>query len=565
MSYPVSSFHQVVHWKNGHKQECFSPQEQMVGFRQQVCESNDPTTAEEADAIADKALNGNPGCALFLGTNDDNGARGHAKYEVLTDIWSMESEDDIKPSSWDVYVPHVPPALLCKAEDSLIKNAHHMAFPCDITEDCVIELSPESMCKVEDDGGIKSPIDYMHGAEPPPDLSRLRNDSTYGGDPAILKFLSSAVLRNASLAVFNSGISSETIQFLKQGLGALDWAQQIPIPNELREQAMTAVGKRLCLEGGIEMMYITPPVLCFPDLTEMEFSWLNGNANPFPIIRTPTVTYRCLEEGWQLTRLSSHVHVTQSLNSSVSFASLEKDAIFLKTFVAAAEFGDVAAIYSAWGPAKDFSVVQKLEHVFIEAAHKLLSQFIRIHPKPRREEAYFVYEIGIVHESRASWLLKDGQVEAANDELLSAARCYRLSADRTHQFSPSWFMRSCRYDALGLVLMHLGEYEMSKRALIFALTDPFTWTMSPSRTDLAVDLRTLYNLIYSTEKERSKMNKRALKDKRSYYKGGISNDVYHVSSCAYCNKTLKETRLSGSRCGQCGTVGFTFSADSAIE
>jgi len=77
-----------------------------------------------------------------------------------------------------------------------------------------------------------------------------------------------------------------------------------------------------------------------------------------------------------------------------------------------------------------------------------------------------LFDLGEIHVSRASWLLKDGRVEEAEEELLQAAGCYHASALRTHQFSPNHYLRYLGYHSLAVTLTRLEDFEMAKRAFL---------------------------------------------------------------------------------------------------
>ena len=123
-----------------------------------------------------------------------------------------------------------------------------------------------------------------------------------------------------------------------------------------------------------------------------------------------------------------------------------------------------------------YAVLRRKEHLFIEAAEKLLQQLLKVHPQARREDSLFQYDLGVLHESRASLLLKErGRQADAREVMLAAARCYHTAARCTHQFHPSRKLRHPAYHALGKTFERLGELEMAKRAYLWAMTDPSGW------------------------------------------------------------------------------------------
>jgi len=269
--------------------------------------------------------------------------------------------------------------------------------------------------------------------------------------------------------------------------------------------------------------------------------------------QVPDCCLSLVKEGWIWARVNPRLHYPLALDPATHFTSSDANAICLKTFIAAAEFRYVTAIYAAWTPAKKFAVAQKQEHVFIQAARKLLKLLLEIHPQPQREEAYFLHNLGEVHASRASWLIRAGQ--DATEELLSAARCYHLAAARTHQFSPNHFIRFTRYHGLGITFLRLDYPEMAKQALFWSLTDPCAWITSSDecckRGTIITSLNSWWDGNQMTQVERKKVNRGALKDQRSQLKKCNLADGHYKSSCTHCNKSLQETRQNEKHCARC--------------
>ena len=57
-----------------------------------------------------------------------------------------------------------------------------------------------------------------------------------------------------------------------------------------------------------------------------------------------------------------HFHYPLEADGKLSYET--QSSIFLKAFMAAAEFGDLTSLYSAWRPAKMYAVLQRKEHLF---------------------------------------------------------------------------------------------------------------------------------------------------------------------------------------------------------
>jgi MYND finger len=346
------------------------------------------------------------------------------------------------------------------------------------------------------------------------------------------------------------------------------------------------MGEILSVEGGIEMKYVTPPVICFAKLEYDELDWFNApttreGAFAIPLLRSPIVSYRSVREGWQITRLNPACHAgpypidaAHGVDPSRRMRVLQKDSIFLRIFVAAAAVGDVTALYSAFYPAKDYCIRQKLEGVFCQAARKLLGQLIQlilsndtddgdvIPPHQllfaKRQESFFLNEMGAVYESQASWLgRRTGQEAAATAALQSAARCYFQAAKRTHEFVPNRKMRFDLYCNLGVALFRLGySEEMVKRAYLWALTDPFSWKehyAKPGGGRIDCDLCAWWDACHGGKDydELRKMHQKAMKAQRAGYKNAFSNSNFYEVECHSCKTKIKETRLSEKRCARC--------------
>ena len=503
---------QIRHWTSGgHKSECFPPETQnMQIFR--LMRMNDPSffDQEASGKEAYDALNG-PGCAVHLGTDDETG-----NTKILTDKWQLEDGESC-PASLppELYLPHVQPALLYNAED---KYNEHSIFP-------------------------HEPSKIFH-------CIKLLEHISVDDYPAF----SSGFFKHAIKSLFTITDQKEketTLNFLQEVVHASSWTHQCfsRTTSTTQEKAELLVGKVLRLDAGIEMVYVTPPILCFADLKKAELAFLNeDNRHPVPFRHTlpplmsPVAAYRCVEEGWILVRVNPWHHQQYSLDEEKKLSFDTKDSLFLKVFMAAAEFGDVAAFYGAWQPARKFSVFfRKNIPCFLSAAKKLLQQVLAIHPQPQREESFFQYQIGVVHEAQASLLLKDKtQKLESKIELLAAARCYHKSAAATHRFHHSRGMRRNVYIPLAVALERLGEFEMAKRAYLWAMTDSSSWS-AEAKSQLGDSLE---NIWYALRKPSHSIrdDKKGLKIQRSTLRKLNTKDCYLVS-CGYCKSDI---RVAGS-------------------
>ena len=513
--------HQVSHWKAAHKAECFPPEAHAKQAASILLMNKHglTITPEAAHSRALSALGNLDGISLFLGTTTVG------QHVIVTDFWSTDDQDwgnsdeQVPP---DLYLSHIPPALFGKAEDTW------RAKP----KISMIDVATHRLCHQ-----FSSALEAL------------------GASAGVQRFLFTKEFGIAFKAAFTEERFNEAVLFIRELLQSVDWTLQIPVPARTQGQAKSLVGKPLSLEGGIEMVYLTEPVPCFADLTKSQMDWFNKQKWPCPMIKSPIVVYRCVEEGWVLARVNPRLHYPLTLDPATHFTSSDMDAISFKAFVAAAEFGDVAAVYAAWRRARSFAMDQKQEVVFIDAAHKLLQCLVEVHPHPLREEAYFLHDIGEVHESRASWLIRAGQ--DATGELLSAARCYYIAAMKTHQFSPNQFLRFQAYNSLGAALERLGDFEMAKRAYLWALTDASA-RMDPSvegsrRDSITTNLMNWYNRNLMTPTARKKAIKTSLKIKRSKLKNQHMSENKCRENCRYpqCRKFLLLSQLNEKRCANC--------------
>jgi len=507
--------HQVLHWKQAHKAECFPPEEhnnQAVGY---FCLASETTSRAEAAHAAKTALAESAGIALFVGKT----SQGRPK--IVTDYWGLNDENrgssdrQVPP---DLYLSHIPPALFRKvAEDPKMPII-----------DSMTAMTTESLC-------IQSIGPAMNGV-----------------DSAMLsQVVRSKPFAIATRAIFTPTKRNEAIQFIRESLQCVDWTLQIPTPARIREQTDCLVGTPLSLEGGIEMLYVTNPAPCFGDLTKSELDWFNRQGREYPVLMSPIVVYRSVEEGWALARVNHGTYVPLLLDPATRFTTFDTDTMFLKVVVAAAEIGDVTVMYCAWKTTKKCAVAQKQEEAFIQATRKLLNILVKVHPHPRREETYFLHGLGELYESRASWLIRAGQDAA--EELLSAARCYHFAAMNTHQFSPNNFLRWSSYHHLGKAFLHLEDWEMAKRAFLWSMTDPFArCDKGSARGATSTAMIALWDINQMTEKERRQETKRSLKNRRVELKK--NNLPSYRTVCSHCSEPLEVSQHSEKHCAQCLTI-----------
>jgi hypothetical protein len=447
---------------------------------------------------------------VFLGTIEGGNA-----YKIVIDFWSTSNDDWEEATPPDLYLPHVPPALLCKAEDAWIANPSLKAA-----------YAPECV-RYSENAGVLDPV--LRAVHDNP-IFRVAVKRNFQEKEAIKR--------------------QQCLRVAQEYAERVRWTEtQIPVPVSLREEALSVVGKIFRLEGGIEMFYLLPPVLCFANLNKPEFSWCNGS--PYPTLKAPMVAYRIVDDAYYLVRMNQFAHAYFAEHPSTRLTSSEKDGLFFKTFIAAAEFQDVMALYAEWGPARQFAMAHEQEEVVIQAAHKLLDCLVKIHPHPSREEAYFLYEIGALHDSRASCLIRDGQDKDADRELILAAQCYHSAAMKTHQFASSRSMRFIRYNALGVTFMRLGKLELAKRAFLWAMTDPTSWSIADigKRDLLGNNLVAWWEGQQMGETKRSKQTKKALKDQRKANKKVTR--YFSVENCQHCKKVLQQSRTNEKSCSRC--------------
>jgi hypothetical protein len=243
------------------------------------------------------------------------------------------------------------------------------------------------------------------------------------------------------------------------------------------------------------MIYVTPPGACFAEFRVGELAWINQHQEEDPnAMRVPVVSFRNVEENWQLTIVNSNIIMpSQSMDRA-------RDLVALKIVVAAAEIGDVTTVLYLWKLARRGALQEHEELVAISAMEKILPTLEKVHPHGRREASCYLTSIGFLHESRAAWLSGKGYVDASRSQLTLAAQVYHRPAEKTNQFFPSNGLRSQRYNLLGMTLLQLGEREMCKRALFWALTDRFA--DRAGRVAVLSNMRSLWRHQYLTDEER---------------------------------------------------------------
>ena len=265
----------MAHWsKGGHKFECFPPSEQQRKFYMLLCRLGPSFDEAAAMEAANEALRRKLGCVVYLGTTFLNSDGVSPRHKIITDEWTgVNDKEDTCPPSLppELYLPHVPPAFLCKAED-------------DFGETPVTQHDPAKI---------------IH--------------CTQLLDEPIFDDVGSHHFKIALKSLFTITEEHErkaAIELVQKGVQVAAWTQQIPLPRNspMQEHAETVIGEVLRVNGGIEMVYITPPVICFADLNKSELAFLNeDNRHPdkplthnYPILRSPVAAYRCVEEGWVL-------------------------------------------------------------------------------------------------------------------------------------------------------------------------------------------------------------------------------------------------------------------------
>jgi MYND finger len=313
----------VNHWKNVHKEECVPIKEQKVQYI--MVDVNDDNLeavqakARAAEELAKKALDGRAGSAVYLGevisksgTKSKFNGGNLPEHKILTDVWTMDTEKDYQQTSLqELYLPPVPPALLCKAEDIFMETPN-------------TQLEEEAVKKRCQRLLLKEPFlqDNVH------------------------PIWFSNVFKNAVMSLFvctDNFRRQDALEFL-QVAASLSRHHQMPLPHGNHQGI---VGSVLKLDGGIEMVYITPPMICFPEPTKSELAFFNESTlkssypamHSFPLLRSPIVAYRCVEEGWMIVRGTNLMHMLYATDSTRTLHFLERELIFLKIFVVAAELG----------------------------------------------------------------------------------------------------------------------------------------------------------------------------------------------------------------------------------
>jgi len=568
--------HQVEHWKSGgHRHECCTPQDNLdsfVGtfFGPGEGPSNINNTVAEllTGAVEDAVLRNKSertpsGVACGCGLHESYGNRP----VVISDMWcpiieqdtfesTLSNNDNAAAAALDLYLPPVPPALVRRA-------AAYMQSKLGAN---VIDKANHQLCwrvwMEFSTGGIK--------AEEWPQV--LSNPML---EPHILFLCYEKDDSNPNRAV--------SLELVQKSLRSMLWVQQANllqhrIPVEACQQGASLIGKTLKLNSGIEMVHFTDPAICFPKYTEMQQDWFHRHQSQpweyvgepckeLPLIRSPVVAYCCREENWFLIRFNPSIHVPVSLHPSMEgdrrivrrdLTAEEGDIVFLKVLIAAAEFGDVCAIYGCFDPAQQAAVALKQEDVFIEAVEKLLVPLkTQCGDEGRKHASYFDHEIGLTHELRAATFARRGNMEEARAEQLAAARAFHRSAEATRTFTPSRHIRAIRFRSLGSALTKLGDFAAAKRAFLWATTDPLAWlaggyTKTVREIPLWYSFRKLWEMEQMTETEQQEECVRILKADRSMTKKLFqSNKGKYLGPCRFCKKTLNSSRYSDAHCGKC--------------
>jgi hypothetical protein len=313
--------------------------------------------------------------------------------------------------------------------------------------------------------------------------------------------------------------------------------------------------------GDVEIMYISPPSPLFASLTKSQMDFFNCHdsmgietyqGTVLPRIRTPLVVYRCKKESWLLFRVNTAMHSIAPLDRMrQDFTAAETDGVSFKVFVIAAEINDIMALYGAWNPARSFAFGSRREDMFLKAAESLLEVFVKIHPHAAREEARMRIEMGETYESWASWLLKDKRTDEANDCLEKATEMYHRAALLTHQFYPNRCVRGRAYSCLGVALVRIEEYELAKRAFLWAMTDPRIWEDKSFQNDVCSELESLWDYLQEESDYSTKDARRSLRRQRQTIGVALASRSPYKLCCIGCNKTVTADRGSEICCGRC--------------
>lgn len=122
--------------------------------------------------------------------------------------------------------------------------------------------------------------------------------------------------------------------------------------------------------------------------------------------------------------------------------------------------------------AQEFAFEKTQERIRIHATEKLVTRLAHMHPEPKREEAFYLRQIGLMYESLASRLLHKKEKESAEKLLEKALSFFQMAAAKMHCFHPSTSMKFGYYSEVGMAWKMLDKPEMAKRAYFWALTDP---------------------------------------------------------------------------------------------
>lgn len=473
---------QVAHWKGGHKNEC------AFYFLGSCCQS---TPLNIAADLAKKALNGQRGCAIFLGENHDR-SHGEPQFNILTDLCQTEP----KPIVPELHLEKTPPWMLVNAPKA---GAFIPGDDPSVRERC------------------KSLEEYL----------RREDDFLRALLPGINRF--SPIVEMAFVNEYNGAVGA-----IEKVVQSALWSSHIASPQGDGLNRESLIGKRLMLGGGIEMMHITYPGVCFAKLTATEIACFDNRMNP--VLRVPVVIFGCREEGWRLVMLSNKLGLIYMHPQATTMK--DDEVILLKVAAAAAEIGDLGSILSLWDIIRRAAVNKHEEILAVGVLEKTLPLLEHVYPQAKRLISKLLHEIGFLHDARASRLSRKKDDEAARNALVDAATAYKRAAEISKAVSPLAGIHGLRYNALGVTLKRLGDLEMSKRAYLWAFTD-YSFC-NPPGCPLPDNMVSVCKAEYLTESECKRQDKDNLKEQRKIHKKP-NEATKSLAMCENCKDYTQET------------------------
>jgi hypothetical protein len=129
----------------------------------------------------------------------------------------------------------------------------------------------------------------------------------------------------------------DSLQFIDQLLKYYQWSSNVTIPLQDGIDLSWILGKKIVLGGGIDMVYLTPPGICFADLQDSEKAWFGVRQYHIkpPVVRLPVVIYQSVEEGWYSLRINI-VEVISAVTKTSAVSETynnDIDNIWLKIFI----------------------------------------------------------------------------------------------------------------------------------------------------------------------------------------------------------------------------------------